>query len=207
MRITGGRLRGRTVRVPDVRGVRPTAGRVREALFSMLGQDLSGWSMLDAFGGSGLMAFEAASRGAAPVVVCERNRKVRATLQRSAEELGIALDVRGGDARATLRGGAWDLVFLDPPYADDPAAWVRAAAPAVRELLVIEHRSGKTVPTECGALERVRQRRYGDSTLSLFRVRAGAGVEEDQEVTEDVRVVEDDGQAVDGGGGGGEHAP
>lgn len=182
MRITGGRLRGRTVRVPDIKGVRPTAGRVREALFSMLGQDLSGWSMLDAFGGSGLMAFEAASRGAGPVVVCERNRKVLAALQRAAGELGLELEVRGGDARATLRSGRWDLVFLDPPYADDPAAWVRHAAPAVGAVLVIEHDSGKAVPTTEGGLERFRQRRYGDSTLSLFRVGAGAAVEEDEVV-------------------------
>jgi 16S rRNA (guanine966-N2)-methyltransferase len=182
MRISGGRLRGRVVKVPDLPGVRPTAGRVREALFSMLGQDLSGWSMLDAFGGSGLMAFEAASRGAAPVVVCERDRRVARALQGSADSLGLEVELRGGDARATLRSGTWDLVFLDPPYADDPAAWVQAAADAVREVLVIEHRSGKPVPAISGPLERVKQRRYGDSTLSVYRPRALPGVDEDEVV-------------------------
>jgi 16S rRNA (guanine(966)-N(2))-methyltransferase RsmD len=182
MRISGGRLRGRVVRVPELPGVRPTAGRVREALFSMLGQDLTGWSMLDAFGGSGLMAFEAASRGADPVVVCERSRRAASALLRSAEGLGLTIDLRSGDARATLRSGAWDLVFLDPPYAEDPAAWVEAAASAAREVLVIEHRSGKPVPSVSGSLERVKQRRYGDSTLSVYRPRAVAGVEEDEVV-------------------------
>ena len=163
------------VRVPPVKGVRPTAGRVREALFSMLGQDLAGWSMLDAFGGSGLMAFEAASRGAGPVVVCERNRKVAAQIQRSARELGVDVDVRLGDARTVLHSGSWDLVFLDPPYADDPATWVRHAARAVRQVLVVEHRSGGVVPASVDSLERARQRRYGDSTLSIFRVVAPDG--------------------------------
>jgi len=172
VRITGGSLRGRSVRVPDVTGVRPTAGRVREALFSMLGQDLSGWSMLDAFGGSGLMAFEGASRGAAPVVVAERNRRVAAGLKRSAEELGVDIEIRVGDARSTLGSGRWDLVFLDPPYADDPATWVRAAAGSASAVLVIEHRTGRSVPTSVGSLERVRQRRYGDTTLSVYEVRS-----------------------------------
>lgn len=182
MRISGGRLKGRVVKVPDIQGVRPTAGRVREALFSMLGQDLSGWSMLDAFGGSGLMAFEAASRGAAPVVVCERNRRVATALERNAQALGVVIEVRGGDARGALRSGAWDLVFLDPPYADDPAGWVRAAEDAALQVLVIEHQSGKAVPSRAGSLERVRQRRYGSSTLSLYRPRPLPGIDEGEVV-------------------------
>ena len=138
----------------------------------MLGQDLAGWSMLDAFGGSGLMAFEGASRGAAPVVVGERNRRVAAALDRSARQLGVDIEVRVGDARVTLRSGSWDLVFLDPPYADDPADWVRAAEGAARAVLVIEHRTGRAVPASAGRLERVRQRRYGDTTLSVYEARA-----------------------------------
>lgn len=137
----------------------------------MLGQDLSGWSMLDAFGGSGLMGFEAASRGAAPVVVCERNRQVVDALRRNARALDVVLDLRAGDVRATLRSGTWDLVFLDPPYADDAAAWVRAAAPAVKRCLTIEHRTGSIVPANQGRLERVRQRQYGGSTLSIYKLR------------------------------------
>ena len=92
IRITGGELRGRLIQgVPE--GVRPTAGRVREALFSMVGQALQGWSALDAFGGTGLLAFEAASRGAAPVTVVELRRPVarqivaRAETRRKAEVL------------------------------------------------------------------------------------------------------------------------
>ena len=137
----------------------------------MLGQDLAGWSMLDGFGGSGLMGFEAASRGAAPVVVCERNRRVVEALRRNARTLDVALDLRIGDVRGTLRSGVWDLVFLDPPYADDAAGWVRVAAPAVKRCLAIEHRTGSAVPAEEGHLERVRQRRYGSSTLSIYAPR------------------------------------
>lgn len=82
------------------------------------------------------------------------------------------IEIRVGDARSTLGSGRWDLVFLDPPYADDPATWVRAAAGSASAVLVIEHRTGRSVPTSVGSLERVRQRRYGDTTLSVYEVRS-----------------------------------
>ncbi len=199
MRITGGRLRGRRVTVPDQPGVRPTSARVREALFSILGQDLDGWSMLDAFGGSGLMALEAASRGAGPVTAVERNRKVASALERSAAALGVPLDVRVGDARAALRNGVWDLVFLDPPYRDDPAGWLTAAASATRRILVIEHAASRSVPSAAADLQLDRTRRYGDSALSLYRPRGDAGGPVAEPVPQDVSVVEGEGEPVEGG--------
>lgn len=199
MRITGGRLRGRRVPAPDQAGVRPTSGRVREALFSILGQDLTGWSMLDGFGGSGLMAFEAASRGAGPVTVVERNRRVAAALKQAAASLDVSVEVRIADAKAALRSGSWDLVFLDPPYRDDPGAWVTRAAGAVGRVLVIEHAAARRVPPEAGALVLDRTRPYGDSALSLYRPRRDAGDAEAEPVAEDVGVVEGEGQPVQGG--------
>ncbi|MEL6343413.1 MAG: RsmD family RNA methyltransferase [Myxococcota bacterium] len=167
MKITGGSLRGRIIpgKVPS--GVRPTAARVREALFSMTGQDLSGWSVLDAFGGSGLLGFEAYSRGAS-VVIVERRRAVSRQIQQAARSLGADVEIRTADARVVLADGVWDLILMDPPYAHPPSDWIRRAAPAVGSWLVIEHDSSARIPEQVEGLALDRQRRYGDTTLSLF---------------------------------------
>ncbi len=171
VRITGGHLRGRVLsRVAE--GVRPTHSRAREALFSMVGQELIGWSVLDAFGGSGLLAFEAASRGAAPVLVVERQREAARQIRASAMELGLEeaqLRVLQSDAIQVMRSGRWDLVLLDPPYAEDPLLWATRAEPVVGRLLVVEHRATRQLPERIGALALDRARTYGDTTLSLYR--------------------------------------
>lgn len=195
IRITGGELRGRLIQgVPE--GVRPTAGRVREALFSMVGQALQGWSALDAFGGTGLLAFEAASRGAAPVTVVELRRPVARQIAARAEALGLQpprLVVEVGDAAKVLGAGTWDLVLLDPPYAEDPAVWVARGAAATRRVLVMEHRAGADLPAQVGPLVLDRIRTYGDSALALYRAGALPGVEEAGEVGEDAGVIEGEG--------------
>ena len=168
MKITGGTLRGRIVPGAVPKGVRPTSSRVREAMFSMIGQDLDGVTVLDGFGGSGLLTFEAVSRGA-KVTTVERNRGVIRQLRERAAALGVPLDLRIGDARDTLASGNWDIVILDPPYADDPVDWVSAGASATDSMLVIEHAAGTVMPAAVGNLVLDRTRRYGDSTLTIYR--------------------------------------
>jgi 16S rRNA (guanine(966)-N(2))-methyltransferase RsmD len=110
---------------------------VRETLFNWLGADLDGWRVLDAFAGSGALGFEAASRGAASVLLLEQDAALVASLQASAVRLGVAdrLKVRRGDALRHLHlaaPGSFELVLLDPPFATalaGPAA--AAAAPLV----------------------------------------------------------------------------
>ncbi|MFT5684412.1 MAG: 16S rRNA (guanine966-N2)-methyltransferase [Myxococcota bacterium] len=136
----------------------------------MVGQDLDGWRALDAFGGSGLLGFEAFSRGA-EVMIIDRDPKVVRRIKQSAGELGATVKVRRADAAAILAKGVWDLVLLDPPYAEDPAVWLERAASAASEVLVIEHDSQREVPAEVGGLVMDRQRRYGSTTLSLYRPR------------------------------------
>ena len=171
MRITGGSLRGRVVPGSVPRGVRPTSSRVREALFSIIGQDLAGVTVLDAFGGSGLLSFEACSRGA-EVTTVERNRSVARQLAGAASVLGVKIDLRVGDARNAMASAEWDVVRLDPPYSDDPVEWAGSAAPAARSLLVGEHSSSSQMPAAIGMLELEKSRKYGDSTLSIYRRRA-----------------------------------
>ena len=169
MRLTGGRLRGRTIPGAVPSGVRPTSSRVREALFSMVGQDLSGWTALDAFGGSGLLGLEAHSRGA-EVLIVEQRARVARQIRDAAAALGAAVGVRCADAAVVLASGAvWDLVLLDPPYAEDPGLWLERAAAAVGTLLVIEHSAAQEPPDASGPLRLERRRRYGDTTLSLYQ--------------------------------------
>ncbi|MBL8492243.1 MAG: 16S rRNA (guanine(966)-N(2))-methyltransferase RsmD [Rhodocyclaceae bacterium] len=127
IRITGGQWRSRLVKVAEAPGLRPTPDRVRETLFNWLGQDLGGWTCLDLFAGSGILGFEAASRGAEKVVFVERDQRVFQVLRQNAATLapdGAAtgrLEMIAGDgvkfaASAAAAGRGFDLVFLDPPY-------------------------------------------------------------------------------------------
>lgn len=117
IRITGGTHRSRMIQVIDVAGLRPTPDRVRETLFNWLGQDLSGWRCLDLFAGSGVLGFEAASRGADEVVLVERDAKAMQTLKAHLTALQLP-QVRtvGGDALKFESEARFDLIFLDPPY-------------------------------------------------------------------------------------------
>jgi 16S rRNA (guanine966-N2)-methyltransferase len=119
VRIIGGQYRRRLLAFPDAPGLRPTPDRVRETLFNWLGQDLPGWHCLDLFAGSGALGFEAASRGAATVIMVERERSACDTLLANRSLLGAtAVEVQRADAVTWLAGNtrAFDLVFLDPPF-------------------------------------------------------------------------------------------
>ena len=144
LRIGGGQWRSRLIEVSDVPGLRPTPGRVRETLFNWLGQDLSGMSCLDLFAGSGLLGFEAASRGASRVTLVERDAKAYAALRRSAEALGGSqLELRRADALEFLAAGtkgagpAYDLIFLDPPYHQ---GWLERVEPYLAALASAQSR-------------------------------------------------------------------
>src|SRR5258706_12332909 len=122
LRIVAGRLKGRRLRVPSGDALRPTSERVREALFNILGQDLSGFDVLDLFAGTGALGFEALSRGAHRVVFVESNPRTAAALGRSGEELGVDRDARVIVARVEevldrgRLGGPYHVILADPPY-------------------------------------------------------------------------------------------
>jgi 16S rRNA (guanine(966)-N(2))-methyltransferase RsmD len=136
VRIIGGAWKRSKLPVADRPGLRPTPDRVRETLFNWLGQDLSGWRCVDAFAGSGALGFEAASRGAAEVLLLEADRTLAASLEATRARLGApAVTVRCTDALAWLAradGHSTDLVFLDPPFDADLLA---SALPASLRLL------------------------------------------------------------------------
>ena len=120
VRIIGGQYRRRVLKFPDSEGLRPTPDRVRETLFNWLGQELDGKICLDLFAGSGALGFEAASRGAAQVVLIEQAAKVLAALQANAKMIGNppSLEIKRADAIQYLLSTKmnFDLIFLDPPF-------------------------------------------------------------------------------------------
>ena len=131
IRIIAGAYRGRRIAVPSRPGLRPTPDRVRETLFNWLGQRLDGLACLDLFAGSGALGFEAASRGAARVVMVESDRAACEALERHRGLLGAAqVEIVPGDALDYLQATTepFDVVFLDPPFRQN------ALAPALERL-------------------------------------------------------------------------
>lgn len=119
VRIIGGLWRSRIVEFPDAPDLRPTPDRVRETLFNWLGQDLTGLTCLDLFAGSGVLGFEALSRGAAAAVMLEKDPAALRALRENAKKLGARnLNVVSGDALEFARESRarFDVVFVDPPY-------------------------------------------------------------------------------------------
>lgn len=136
VRIIGGQYRRRVLKFPDSEGLRPTPDRVRETLFNWLGQELDGWHCLDLFAGSGALGFEAASRGAARVVMIEQAPKVLAALRQNAEMLQNPreIEIVRADAIQYLASpkAKFDLIFLDPPY---KTGWIPRLEPLLPGVL------------------------------------------------------------------------
>jgi 16S rRNA (guanine966-N2)-methyltransferase len=170
VRVVAGELGGRRLAAPPGGGTRPTADRVREALFSMLG-DVSGLRVLDLFAGSGALGIEALSRGAAAAVFVERNRKAAAVARQNLESLGLQAPVLEGDALTVLAhaGDPYDLVFVDPPYDSAPllAGPLAERLPGVlSENARIVTESDKRRPLEL-PFPLLRERTYGDIRIAI----------------------------------------
>ncbi len=136
VRIIGGQWKRTKLPVADKPGLRPTPDRVRETLFNWLGQDLTGWRCIDAFAGSGALGFEAASRGAAQVLLVEQDPGLVAQLRALQVRLSAhTVSVQRANGVSVLRqlaAASVDLVFLDPPFdAKLYEAALKAAAPAI----------------------------------------------------------------------------
>lgn len=182
-RIIAGSRKGRRLHTPSGDTTRPTSDRVREAAFGVLGSELAragdassllaGLSFLDLYAGSGGVALEAASRGAAPVVAVEQDRRALEVLRRNASEVELRLRVVGSSVERYLSGtpSPFDVCWLDPPYALPGEAldgvlkrlaegWLTSSA-----LVVVERSSRGAAPGFPAALSARWERRYGETTL------------------------------------------
>ncbi|MDP2035075.1 MAG: 16S rRNA (guanine(966)-N(2))-methyltransferase RsmD [Polaromonas sp.] len=181
IRIIGGQYKRTKLPVPDKPGLRPTPDRVRETLFNWLGQDLSGWRCIDVFAGTGALGFEAASRGAAAVLLCEQDAALVARLKALQLKLQATMvQVERGDGIALLRRqppGSQQLVFLDPPF-DSPLfeSALKAAAQAVAEPGYVYLEAPKAWDDEALAAYGLKLHRSGKAGAVHFHllVRAGA---------------------------------
>jgi 16S rRNA (guanine966-N2)-methyltransferase len=123
LRIVAGKWRSRLLDIADVPGLRPTSERVRETVFNWLAPSIQGARCLDLFAGTGALGFEALSRGATQVVFVENSRRAIEAIENSAKKLSAKeAVVHHGDAVEYVRNAgpaAFDIIFLDPPFADD----------------------------------------------------------------------------------------
>jgi 16S rRNA (guanine966-N2)-methyltransferase len=178
IRITGGEWRSRLIAVPDAAAeiaLRPTPDRVRETLFNWLGHDLRGLSCLDLFAGSGILGFEAASRGAGPVVMLEKNRKAFATLKQNAASFDSdRFNLHCDDALKFAPDSPddrFDLVFLDPPYGRGILEQIAPRLGLLAKLSARLYVEAETALQTLGDFEVVRQGQAGQVFFHLLEHR------------------------------------
>jgi 16S rRNA (guanine966-N2)-methyltransferase len=181
VRIVAGTHRGRPLAGPKSSGLRPTADRVRESLFNLLGQFFEGGEVLDLYAGTGALAFEALSRGMRRAVLVDQGAESARLVQENARALQLEgaiellrMPVARAVPRLSAEGRRFELVFADPPYAEETVAMVVRAVGEGRLLaeggtLVVEHGRREVAPDTVAGLQRVDSRRFGDTGVSLYR--------------------------------------
>ncbi len=180
MRISSGDRRGRRLRSPRGRQVRPTSDFLRQAVFNILGLRVQGARLLDLFAGTGAVGLEALSRGASAVTFVERDARAAESLRGNVAALEFTDRVRliAGDALPTLArleaaGEVFDIIFVDPPYAGDLVSrcmerLARGAVLSDNGVLVVQAFHKTALPERAGVLARLRERRYGESALTFY---------------------------------------
>jgi 16S rRNA (guanine966-N2)-methyltransferase len=177
LRVIAGEYRGRRLHAPRGKATRPTSARVREALFSILG-DLSGARVLDLYAGSGALGIEALSRGAASVVLVEHDRAALACIRGNLASIGASnqarvVPLRAAAALAALGAETFDLVLCDPPWQalETAVSVLEKLASSGRlapDARVVLEQSARDANPEILGLVAVDRRRWGDTAMSIF---------------------------------------
>jgi 16S rRNA (guanine966-N2)-methyltransferase len=182
VRITGGIDRGRNLAQLKIPAVRPTSDKVREAVFNMLGQDLTGWNLLDLFAGTGAFGIDAISRGAARVVFVDFSKQAVDLIKRNLSLCGfeekasvVMADLRGDIDFGKVSGGpgSVDAVFIDPPYGSGLIPRVCSMMVACGVLkpdagIIAETAKNESLPELIGGFRPVQEKIYGDTKISIF---------------------------------------
>ncbi|MBQ2600861.1 MAG: 16S rRNA (guanine(966)-N(2))-methyltransferase RsmD [Treponema sp.] len=193
MRITGGKLKGRTTEVPGGKmAIRPAMDRMRESIFDIIGPELAGKSFLDLFSGSGTIAIEAVSHGASEVSLCEMDRAKAKTVLKNVsmtESVGVRIDCHFMAVELFLKRcrKTFDYIFFDPPF---PYRFRQQLVETVesRKLLneggklLIHHPSEDPLPEKIGTLTRIDQRIYGRSIVDFFQNQGGKEAETEEKL-------------------------
>ena len=180
MRVIGGNAKGRRLKVPKGRALRPTAARVKEALFNILPRDLSGLRLLELFAGTGNVTIEALSRGAEEAVLVDASKESGRAIRENLRRLGLTdrVRLRSMPVERALRQlerqhEGFDLIFAEPPYGQklvERTLKIIAQGSILRNcgVIVAEHGVRDEVAERYGRLELRDRRRYGDTILSFF---------------------------------------
>ena len=182
MRVIAGLHRGRRLLGPRGQAIRPTSDRVKEALFSILGERIVGARVLDLYAGTGSIGIEALSRGATHVTFVEADRVALRLVQSNLRQCGLeqsanvcACQVNQFFRRGTQWAGPYDVVFCDPPYQLTPelialATEWRAGWLAEDAIVILEHGRKADIPSVLGPLSQVKRYDYGDTALTRFHL-------------------------------------
>ena len=183
MRIIAGKFRGRRLKSPPSAQTRPTSDRLRETLFNILAPRIEGARLLDLCAGTGAVGIEALSRGASHVTFVDQSRKMCGLIGANLDSLEVAPDDREvvvATAFDYLRrlvkndGPAFDIVFLDPPYASDYDGLLNYGGEQASQILnaggivIVEHHKKKVLQPQFSALKRYRELKQGDSVISFY---------------------------------------
>jgi 16S rRNA (guanine966-N2)-methyltransferase len=188
MRLSGGERARQAVATPKGKKTRPTAAKVREAMFAVLGRRVHGARVLDLFAGSGALGLEAMSRGAASVVFVDNDAGAAFTIRRNAlrliedDDRWRILPMHAARALRTLRG-SFDVVLIDPPYdrgaQEELALLIQRGLLAADGIAVVEHRTSEPLPLPA-SMKVIKRSKYGDTSLTFAAVRSEREMQADE---------------------------
>jgi 16S rRNA (guanine966-N2)-methyltransferase len=175
VRIIAGQYKGRRLKAPTWDGLRPTSDKLRETVFNILAPRIEGARVLDGYAGTGAVGIEALSRGAAHVTFVEKDRRAVALIEANLASCGVKADytIEARELTAALRqrtGATFDVIWLDPPYdiTDIAGALTAASAALAPGGVIVLERATRREPDVPASLERVRDVKSGDSTLTFL---------------------------------------
>jgi 16S rRNA (guanine(966)-N(2))-methyltransferase RsmD len=171
MRVIAGSLKGRRLNTPKWEGLRPTSDKLRETLFNVVAKRVPDARVLDLYAGTGAVGIEALSRGATHVTFVDTDPRARKLISDNLERCGVSDRYVIIRTPQSLPAESFDLVVLDPPYAEpDLSATIAVAEPLLAPggLLILEHVRRRPAPEQVGRLNRTRDLVSGDSALAFY---------------------------------------
>ena len=174
MRVITGKARGKKLREPDDYSIRPTTDMVKESIFNIIQFDIDGRRVLDLFAGTGQLGIECLSRGAASATFVDSSRKAISIVKQNLKSCGMEARVVNEDSLAFLgRGGKYDLIFLDPPYATDlidKALKIIKLVDILSEggIIICESSRDKAMPEMEAPYRRIKEYNYGKVKITTY---------------------------------------
>jgi 16S rRNA (guanine966-N2)-methyltransferase len=188
IKITGGRLKGRSIEIDGRHGARFTPSKVREAIFNIIG-DVEGKKILDLFAGSGSFAIEALSRGALSATCVEKEKEMCLLIGRNLQALTLMsfCDIRNMEVRTSVpflykKGYKYDIIFMDPPYEkgyvkDTVSLFDGGVMCAENGLLIVEHSKRESFEAlETNGWEMIVMKRYGDTCVTMLKLQQHSNI-------------------------------